>query len=54
MSTRAKVVELLEAYEVDLSPIAEYVLYNYLDSATAYDIVKSYLEDELGESISEG
>jgi hypothetical protein len=53
MSTRAKVVELLEAYEVDLSPIAEYALYNYLDSATAYDIVKSYLEDELGLEIED-
>ena len=53
MPTRTTVVELLETYEVDLSPIAEYALYNYLDSDTAYDIVKSYLEDELGLEIED-
>ena len=48
MADRIDVISLIDDHEIELSPIAEYAFYNYLSSDQAYELLKSYLEDELG------
>lgn len=47
MANRSDVVKLVEKHDIELSPLAEYAIYNYLSSDEAYELLKDYLECEL-------
>jgi hypothetical protein len=47
MANRSDVVKLVEKHDIELSPLAEYAIYNYLSSDEAYGLLKDYLECEL-------